>query len=370
MAWREHDKTPTYASQCKEFKTNESFKELGTCKAQALLAKLNEAWQSFFSLVRLRKQGKLPPHIRKLSPPRYLKEKGVRIANAFYVRNDGWSLKGEILSIGKTKIPFQHGKIWAGRRGRLEIRRDKLLGKWYAYIPVEAETPPSREATKMAALDIGICNLAALYVEDEKPTVYSGRAVLSDWVYRTKRIAELQSKLPKRRHSSKLIDLLYRCRMRRLRHALYSMCRDIFKRLDESGVGVLAIGDLTGIRENENHGRNGNQKLHNFWTFGIIERRLKELGEEMGIAVRKVSERDTSRTCCLCGKRHNGRKYRGLMVCEESHRSVNADVNGAVNILNVAVGRFPSSLAQIKGTSGSGLLEEPLMRRWSYDEWR
>ena len=61
---------------------------------------------------------------------------------------------------------------------------------------------------------------------------------------------------------------------------------------------------------------------------------------------------------------------RGLMVCKELNQSVNADVNGAVNILNVAVDRFPVSFAQTVGTSGSGHLEMPLMLRWSYDEWR
>jgi putative transposase len=53
--------------------------------------------------------------------------------------------------------------------------------------------------------------------------------------------------------------------------------------------------------------------------FNLIEKRITELGEEYGITVRKVSERDTSKTCCLCGKQHNGRLERGLMVCHEKH---------------------------------------------------
>ena len=369
-AWYDHVKLPNYASQCKNLKTNEAFKRLGTYKAQALLQKLNEAWQSFYALIRFRKQGKLPPHIRKLSPPRYWKEDGVRTAKAFYIRNDGWRLEEKHIVLGRgVKVPFQSGKIWEGRRGRLEVQRDALSGKWYAHIPVEAETPPSRDAGKTASLDLGICNLAALYIEDEKPVIYSGRAVLSDWVYQTKKIAELQSRLPQKRRKSRLISLLYRKRQKRLRHAIYAMLRDVFRVLDEEDANTLIVGDLKGIRVEANHGRKGNQKLHNFWTYGFMEKRIRELGEETGIAVRMVSERDTSKTCCLCGKQHNGRKQRGLMVCRETHRSVNADVNGAVNILNVAVNRFPASLAQIKGTSGSGLLEEPLMRRWSYNEW-
>ena len=189
-------------------------------------------------------------------------------------------------------------------------------------------------------------------------------------MYRTKKIAELQSRLPKT-HKSQRISLMFRCRQRRLKHAVNAMCRNIFKALEKRNVGVLVMGDLSGIRAKANHGKNGNQKLHNFWVYSMVQKRLVELGEEYGVVVRKVSERDTSKTCCLCGIQHNGRKERGLMVCHTTHRSINADVNGAVNIRNVVMNRFPVSLAQSTlGTSDSGLLAEPLLLRWNYNEWR
>jgi len=149
------------------------------------------------------------------------------------------------------------------------------------------------------------------------------------------------------------------------------MCKSIFEELEKKNVGVLVMGDLTGICAEANHGRNGNQKLHNFWAYNMVQKRLAELGEEHGIVVRKVSERDTSKTCCLCGMQHNGRVERGLMVCPQFHTSVNADVNGAVNIWNVAVDRFPQPLAQTeRKSSSSGLLAEPLLLRWSYQKWQ
>jgi len=376
IAWFNHDKMPSYASQCKSLKTSEAFKRLGTCKAQALISKLREAWSSFYALKRLQKQGKLPPHIVKVSPPHYWKENGKRNAKAFYVRNDGWRWRyndkdEEELLIGKLRVPFQHGKLWVGKQGRLEVLHDTLLDKWFAHFPVEAKTPPSRIAGKMASLDLGICNLAALYIENEKPIVYSGRAVLSDWVYRTKKIGELQSRLPRKKRKSQRIGLMYRRRQRRLKHAVNAMCKSIFEELEKRNANVLVMGDLNGIRAGANHGRNGNQKVHNFWAFSMVQKRLAELGEEHGITVRKVSERNTSKTCCLCGMQHNGRKERGLMVCPQFHASVNADVNGAVNIWNVAVNRFPQFLAHTeRKSSSSGLLAEPLLLRWNYDEWK
>ena len=374
QAYIEHLKAPSYAKQCATFKSSEPFKNLGTCKAQALLQKLNEAWRSYYALLRLKKKGKLPTHIRRLSPPRYWKKNGKRQAKGFYVRNDGYHINEDTISISKNiKIPYKSGELWVGKQGCLEVLKDELTGKWYAHIPVEVPTePPSRtDAKRKASLDLGICNLATLHIEGTKPTIYSGRAVLSDWVYHTKKIAEKQSQLPKRKYTSKRINITFRRRQRRLKHAVNTMLRNIFQKLEHENVGELAIGDLNGIRAKAQHGFRGNQKLHNFWVYNQIEKRIMELAEEYGIKIMKVSERDTSKTCSLCGKQHNGRIKRGLMVCRDKHRSLNADVNGAVNLLNVAVNRFPSVLStDVVGTSGSRLLAEPTLLRWNYNEWQ
>jgi putative transposase len=260
--------------------------------------------------------------------------------------------------------------LWVGKLGRLEVLYDELSEKWYAHIPVEVEwKPPSRtDAKKKASLDLGICNLATLYIEGEKPIIYSGRAVLSDWVYHTKKIADKQSKLPEKKHTSKRIRLQFRKRQRRLKHAINAMLRSIFSTLEEKEVGEFYIGDLNGVK-NTNHGKKTNQKINNFWAYDLMKKRIMKLGEEYGIKVVAVSEAYTSETCCLCGKQHNGRVERGLMVCRKKHQSINADVNGAVNILNVAVNRT-LVLSTDFGFSGSRLMAEPLLLRWNYNEWR
>ena len=177
-AFFEHGKIPTYSAQCKSLKALDAFKTLGTCKAQALLSKLDEAWRSFWVLMRLRKKGQLPSHIKRLSPPRYWKKDGKRMFKGLYVRNDGWRMDGNIVSLSKNlRIPYNCGQLWVGKQARLELVRDEINGKWYAHIPVEVETPLYRTSRRMASLDLGICNLATLYIEGEKPVIYSGRAV-------------------------------------------------------------------------------------------------------------------------------------------------------------------------------------------------
>jgi transposase len=56
------------------------------------------------------------------------------------------------------------------------------------------------------------------------------------------------------------------------------------------------------------------------------------------------------------------------MVCHEKHRSLNADVNGAANILKVAVETPPVRSTYVE-VSSSGLVAQPLLLRWNYNEW-
>jgi putative transposase len=292
-----------------------------------------------------------------------------RKAEAIYVRNDGYRQQDETLVLSKNlRIHFRAGDLWIGKQGRLELHYDALRKKWYGHIPVKVKWPrkgmPHHSTLKRASIDLGICNLTTCVVDGaEKAYVYSGRAVLSDWRYWTKRIASCESTLKKtnERDTSKCLSRLYRTRRRRLNHAVKAMLRDLYDRLETDGVTDLIVGDLKHIRDNANHGRVGNQKLHNFWPFMQIRQRISELGEEYGIRVRFKSERGTSKRCSLCGEKHkNGRMRRGLYYCKTHSTLMNADVNGAYSIL---YGR------KVAAVSGSRPMAWPMLLKWNSQEW-
>jgi putative transposase len=367
-------RVPSYENQWRTFKDSEAFKRLGTCKGQALLLKLREAWGSFLALKRLQRNGQLPDHIKRVSPPRYLKDRKTRNrrAEAIYVRNDGYRQREDALVLSKNlRIRYKAGELWVGKQGRLELHYDRLRKKWYGRIPVcvkwSRKDRPHHSTPRRASIDLGICNLATCVVEGgDRACVYSGRAVLSDWRYWTKRIASYESKLKKTsmRDNSKRLSGLYQTRKRRLNHAIKGMLRDLYDRLENEHVTDLVVGDLKHIRDDKNHGAVGNQKLHNFWPFMQIRQRICELGEEYGIRVRFKSERGTSKHCSICGQTHkNGRVHRGLYKCETTGRTVNADVNGAYNILYGLQGKVAAG-------SGSRPMAWPLLLKWNLQEWR
>ena len=90
-----------------EWNTDESYhkykKIIGSATAQQVTRKNNEAWKSFFALLRLKKDGKLPEHIRKVSPPGYWKDRktGKRVLTIL-IRCNCYKLSENYL-----KLPFR-----------------------------------------------------------------------------------------------------------------------------------------------------------------------------------------------------------------------------------------------------------------------
>ncbi|RLG57087.1 MAG: hypothetical protein DRN88_03135 [Candidatus Hydrothermarchaeota archaeon] len=123
------------------------YKQLvGSATAQQIIIKNNEAWRSFFALLKLKQKGRLPSHIQNVRPPRYWKDRrrGKRILRIL-IRNDCYSLRNVMvlkLPFG-LKIRWKGKNKWKEKQGRLEIVYDDLSGQWYAFQPVEVEPSAS-----------------------------------------------------------------------------------------------------------------------------------------------------------------------------------------------------------------------------------
>ncbi|WP_240872286.1 hypothetical protein [Acidianus infernus] len=75
----------------------EKYKDKLGVNAQAILQKNNEDWSSFFSLLKLKKEGKLP-HINHVSPPRYWKDRETKKGKLILVvRQDRYEVENHKL---------------------------------------------------------------------------------------------------------------------------------------------------------------------------------------------------------------------------------------------------------------------------------
>jgi len=107
----------------------------------------------------------------------------------------------------------------------------------------------------------------------------------------------------------------------------------IVRQAKQNDIGCIVIGAMSDSITSMDIGSKNNEKIHKI-PFGRLYNLIKYKAEETGISVMKVDEAYTSQTCCRCGiVKKSNRKYRGLYVCSSCNTVVNADVNGAVNIL-------------------------------------
>ncbi|ESP88415.1 transposase, IS605 OrfB family protein [Candidatus Halobonum tyrrellensis G22] len=207
----------------------------------------------------------------------------------------------------------------------------------------------------VAGIDLGICNLAAVSYGDES-VLYPGGALKEDEYYFAKKRAETDDS------ASREAKRLDRKRTSRRTHFLHTLSKDIVSECVERGVGTIVVGDLSGIREDENGesrnwGTHGNLDLHG-WAFDRFTMLLDYKAETEGIEVVTKSERGTSKTCSVCGRSDdNQRVERGLYVCDCGFVG-NADANGAENIRRKVL----PNLATDGGDRDNGWLAQPAVR--------
>jgi len=99
---------------------------------------------------------------------------------------------------------------------------------------------------------------------------------------------------------------------------------------------LVVVGDLTDLRRSARtgmKGRKASQKINQMAYDRLhAEQRYKNLMR--GVQTDSWTEKNTSSTCCLCGARNPAwRKHRGLWVCGRCGLILQADLNGAANLL-------------------------------------
>jgi len=340
----------------------EEFKrEIGSATVQQIARKNAEAWRSFFSLLRKKRNGELPSWL-KPKPPNYLKEDGKR-KPLIILRKDQYRIEGNKLilkGLGKFKrleVQFKGRIHFKGKQGRLEITYDPVRRKWYAHISftviekLEDEkwvsVPRTPKGNLSAGIDLGVNNLMAVYVENGESFLVNGRPLKSIDFYWRRKIADYQSKLNKSEaKASRKLRRMHEKAKLQARHYINTAVRGTVRKLYDLGVSKIIVGYPKGIARNSDRGKKQNFLLSHVWRFNTVIKRLKEVSEEYGISVVVVGEAFTSKVCPVCGKPHEGARFvRGLFKCPATGLVFNADLVGAFNILKKVVKTITPSLS-------------------------
>jgi len=309
---------------------------VGSATAQQVVRKNNEAWRAFLALKRMEKNGELSSTIVRVNPPGYWKREGRYVLRVLF-RCDSYHIRQDRVDLPHhLSIRFKGELKWAGKQGRLEVAWDPLSKKWRVFQSVHVKPIITPLGSKTCYIDLGVRNLATVWLPEwRQPVAYQSGRLLADWWYWANRIAQHQQRLAavNGRKKSKQLSKLYRLRKNRFRHSVATFARQLVKDLYAKGVSTIVIGELTGIRcDNNKHCTQGNAMVHNYWSHKYVADRLRWTAEEYGMKVRTVSEAYTSQTCPRCRSRHSERILRGFRCLDcglEAHRD-------AVGVLNIA----------------------------------
>jgi len=361
--WDEIDYIPEHDELTAYLKSHERYDDLHSQSSQRVLQELAEAFNSWY--------GKRRNGDQRANPPGYRKHGDDHPRSTVTFKNKGFKLDTEYnrvrLSKGSNLKEYWSDFILCEYQTRpgvdlsivesvQQVRAVWTGDEWELHIVCKVEVEVSEApGEKTVGVDLGINNFAALAYEDSHSELYPLNCLKQDDYYFSKRLACCDDS------DSEQANRLNQKKSARRTHYFHTLSKHIAQRCVDEGVGTIVVGDLSGIREDEengeskNWGKHGNLDLHS-WAFDRFTDLLTYKAEMEGIAVEKVSERDTSKTCSCCGrKRDANRVERGLYVCDDCETVANADVNGAENIRQ----KVSPSPATDGGDRSNGWLAQP-----------
>lgn len=215
---------------------------------------------------------------------------------------------------------------------------------------------------RYASIDLGLDNLATMVCE-EGAFIYGGKFLKSYNNYFNKRLSALQSIKDKQgiKSATKRIKNMYEKRERYMEDAFHKISRSIVDFLTENRIGSLVVGYNKDWKQNINIGRANNQKFVQM-PFARLRSYLKYKCEMSGIRFICNEESYTSKCDALAYEsvsKHDtylGKRVKRGLFRSSVGKLINADVNGAVNILRKVVGDSEITSRII----GSGFLLSPV----------
>ena len=197
---------------------------------------------------------------------------------------------------------------------------------------------------KCAAIDLGLDNLATM-VTDEGCAIFSGKYLKSYNQYFNKTLSHLQSIKDKQgiKRSTRRIIRMYDKRDRYFEDAFHKVSRQIVNILVAKNIGRLVVGYNVGWKQRTNMGKRNNQKFVQM-PFARLTAYLRYKCEMVGIDFVEHEESYTSKCDALSlepiGKhdKYLGRRTKRGLFRSSTGKLINADQNGALNIMRKVVG--------------------------------
>lgn len=214
-----------------------------------------------------------------------------------------------------------------------------------------------KQGIKVAAIDLGLSNLVACVSNNEmKHFLISGKPINSFNHFWNREIANLRSKLDEgeKKALRDKINKLNRKRNFKVNDYLHKVSRKLVNHLDSNQINSLIIGYNQGWKQDINLGKKVNQKFC-YLPFYKFLQMVTYKCEDKGITVKIQEESYTSKCSFLDNEypeKHDsyfGKRVKRGLFRASNGSEINADINGAYNILVKAIGKFNYRPIQVCG---------------------
>ena len=347
---------------------------------QQCLRVLEKNWKSYFASIK--DYNKNPnKYLGMPKPPKFKNNKdkkneiiftkaSIRYKNNMLMLSAAKSIKEKFgvqslnFRIDDSKIPVDFSTIQ-----QIKIQWNNSNKKWILNIIYERkEVNITKDYDDIMAIDLGMNNLATIIFQNNKNSyIVDGKYIKSKNSYYNKRIASLTSISMKQNKNSKyfkrtkkLIELQNK-RNNFVKDYIHKASKKIIDLAIINKCHTIVIGDFKGVKQNN--------KAKSFVQTPQMELvdKLKYKAELLGIKVVMQDESYTSGCSALdleeigsTTYNKSRRIFRGLFVSNKGIK-INADINGAINILRKYNKCIPRLIAM-----DNGFLDNPIRLRVSY----
>ena len=311
------------------------YRELPSKVSNTVLKKLGNNISSFWSLV------KKPDYKKKVRLPKYLHKTDGRFIVEF--NKQTFSNKRDEdnnLIICKSSLNL---KIPTKVENPQQIRIVPKTGCYLIEVVYEIKENKIKQNQRVASIDLGLNNLATVVTNDgDNPILISGGKIKSINQYYNKITSKKKALLPYNVFTSKSLDRLWLKRNNKISYEIHKITKFLANYFDERDVSKVIIGNNSGWKNGINLGKRNNQNFVNI-PYSKFINQLTYKCQLLGITVITREESYTSKASFLdydeipnykdeIKPKFSGKRIkRGLY--KSTTRKINADVNGAYNIM-------------------------------------
>ena len=321
---------------------NVDFYSLPCDVAQSVLKQVDQNFKSFFKLLKKKQKGKYDKHI---NIPKYKNKEGYNCITINATQLGLQFKQDGTLTIPNTapnKIQFKVKNFSTCT----QVRFIPCKG----YIKLEAiynynEPVLKEDNENYLSIDLGINNLCACTSNVTTSFLIDGKKLKQINQKYNKYKGKLQSKLPKNKHWSNKLSDITKKRNFRINNYLHNTSAYIMNHAVSNNINTIIIGYSNGWKQDINIGRINNQKFTEIPFYKLIQL-IQYKAKLKGIRVILQEESYTSKASFLdndeipiynknkpINYKFSGKRVNRGLYKTASGLSVNADINGSLNIL-------------------------------------